>query len=56
MDSSKFAIGEAFFDVLVLAHTQGEGWCTKHLSSGDYDTWIEPDARMQILSVTTLTN
>jgi hypothetical protein len=51
-----FAIGEALLDVLVLAHVQNEGWSTKHLSSGDYDTWIVPDARIQILSLTTLTN
>jgi hypothetical protein len=29
---------------------------TKHLSSGDYDTWIVSDARIQILSLTTLSN
>ena len=28
---------------------------TKHLSSGDYDTWIVTDVRIQILSLTTLT-
>jgi hypothetical protein len=53
---ASFAIGEALLDVLVLAHVQNEGWSTKHLSSGDYDTWIVPDARIQILSLTTLTN
>ena len=53
---ASFAIGEGFLDALVLAHTQGEGWSTQHLSSGDYDTWIVPDARIQILSVTTVTN
>jgi hypothetical protein len=52
---ASFAIGEALLDVLVLAHVQNEGWSTKHLSSGDYDTWIVPDARIQILSLTTLT-
>jgi len=51
-----FAIGEAFLDVLVLAHTENEGWSAKHLSSGEHDTWIVPDARIQILSLTTLTN
>jgi hypothetical protein len=54
---ASFAIGEAFLDVLVLAHAYSDaGWSTKHLSSGDYDTWIVPDARIQILSLTTLTN
>jgi hypothetical protein len=53
---ASFAIGEALLDVLVLAHVQNEAWSTKHLSSGDYDTWIVPDARIQILSLTTLTN
>ena len=52
---ASFAIGEAFLDVLVLAHVQNEGWSVKHLSSGDYDTWVVPDARIQILSLTTLT-
>ena len=52
---ASFAIGEALLDVLVLAHVQNEEWSTKHLSSGDYDTWIVPDARIQILSLTTLT-
>ena len=46
---ASFDIGEAFLDVLVLAHTQGEGWSTQHLSSGDFDTWIVPDGRIQIL-------
>ncbi len=40
----------------MLAHIQNEGWSTKHLSSGDYNTWIAPDAMIQILSLTTLTN
>ena len=44
-----FDIGEAFLDVLVLVHIQNEGWSTQHLSSGDYDTWIAPDTRAQIL-------
>jgi hypothetical protein len=43
---ASFAIGEAFLDVFVLTHVQNEGWSTKHLSSGDYDTWIVPDARI----------
>jgi hypothetical protein len=51
---SSFAIDEALLDVLVLAHVQKEGWSAKHLSSGDYDTWIVPDERIQILSLTTL--
>ncbi len=51
---ASFAIGEAFLDVLVLVHIQNEGWSTQHLSSGDYDTWIVPDARAQILSLTIL--
>ena len=29
---ASFAIGEAFFDVLVLVHLQNEGWSTWHLS------------------------
>jgi hypothetical protein len=49
---ASYAIGEAFLDVLVLAHIQNAGWSTQHLSSGDYDTWIVPDARAQILSLT----
>jgi hypothetical protein len=53
---ASFAIGEDFLDVLVLAHIHNEGWANKHLSSGDDDTWIVPDARIQILSPTTLTN
>jgi hypothetical protein len=53
---TSFAIGEAFLDVLVHPHVQNEGGSAKHLSSGDYDTWIVPDARIQILSLTTLTN
>ena len=44
-----FAIGDAFLDVLVLEHTQNQGWSSKHLSSGNYDTWIVPDARIWIL-------
>jgi hypothetical protein len=52
---ASLAIGEALLDVLVLAHVQNEGCSTKHLSSGDYDTWIVPDSRIQILSLTTLT-
>jgi hypothetical protein len=53
---ASFAIGEAFLDVLVLAHVQNKGWSTKHLSSGDYDTWIVHDVSIQILSLTTLIN
>jgi hypothetical protein len=53
---ASIAISEAFLDVLVLEHVKNEGWSTKHLSSGDYDTWIVPDARIQILSLTSLTN
>jgi hypothetical protein len=53
--TASFAIGETLLDVLVLAHVQNEGWSTKHFSSGDYNTWIVPDARIQILSLTTLT-
>ena len=56
---SSFAIGEAFVDVLVLVHIQNQGWTTEHLSSGDYsnyDTWIVPEARTQILSLTILAN
>jgi hypothetical protein len=52
---ASFAIGEALLDVFVLAHVQNEGCSTKHLSSGDYDTWIVPDSRIQILPLTTLT-
>jgi hypothetical protein len=52
---ASFAVGEALLDVLVLAHVQNERWSTKHHTSGDYDTWIVPDARIQILSLSTLT-
>ena len=52
---TSFAIGEAFNDVLVLAHVHHEGWSNQqHLStvySGDYDTWIVRDARTKVLSL-----
>ena len=57
---TSFAIGDAFIDVLVLVHVHHEGWSTQqHLSivySVDYDTWIVPDARTKILSLTIRTN
>jgi hypothetical protein len=51
---ASFSTGKDYLDVLVLVHLQNEGWSTRHLSSGDYDTWIVPDARAQILSLTIL--